>query len=119
MGLGVWTFLEGLWIPILAALWTWKDPSARPYVAASLAGGVLLVGGALAVIDLTRSGAYLFPAVFVALRLLASRTDQAFLRATFFVAALVCLIFPDYNLMTGWQMPWVVRAPWGWTPLGP
>jgi hypothetical protein len=78
----------------------------------------LLFGGAIIVIDITRSGAYLFPAVFVALRLLARRTDRTFLRALFFTAALVCLVFPDHNMMTGWQMPWIVRAPFGWTPLG-
>jgi hypothetical protein len=114
LGLAAWTSLEGAWIPVLTGLWAWRDPEAR---VALLAGGLvtaLLLVVSFGVIDMTRSGAYAFPAAFIGVRLLSGRVSREFLRATLFVAALVSLLFPDHYLQTGWQQPYLLRLLASW-----
>jgi hypothetical protein len=109
VALATWTALEGQWLLVLAALWTWRDPRTRLcLVATALVVGVLLVVS-YSVIDMTRSAAYAFPAVFVAVRLLRPRLSVESLRATAFVAALVSVVFQDHYLQTGWQQPYLLR----------
>jgi len=94
---GVWSILEGLWLPVLAAiglLWT-----RFRLVGACLTGVlVALVLGAHCVWDVTRSGMYVFPVVFIAAAALADREARQTLRATYLLSALVCALTPTGHL---------------------
>jgi hypothetical protein len=109
LALSAFTGLEGGWILVLSAAWAWRQPAARPALVACAAGILLLLIVSWSVIDMTRSAAYAFPALFVALRLLAPLLPQDGLRAAAFVSGLVSLLFQDYYLQTGWQQPLLLR----------
>jgi len=91
-----------VWMPgpswgILAAiglLWT-----RFRLVGACLTGVlVALVLGAHCVWDVTRSGMYVFPVVFIAAAALADREARQTLRATYLLSALVCALTPTGHL---------------------
>jgi hypothetical protein len=109
VALGTWTGLEGQWILVLAAFWTWRVPRARLALVVSVLVGALLLIVSWSVIDMTRSAAYAFPAVFVAVRLLAGGVPIESLRGMAFSSALVSLLFQDHYLQTGWQQPYLLR----------
>lgn len=94
---GAWSVLEGLWLPVLAAigvLW-------RPFRLASvLLAGVLAaqVVGAHCVLDVTRSGMYVFPAVFIAAAVLAAYEAPDTVRLALLMAAFVSLLAPTGQL---------------------
>ena len=91
---GVWSALEGLWLPVLAAvglLW-----ATRPRLAAAGVVGILavLILGAHFVWDVTRSAMYVFPVVFIAAATLAARETQYTVRATYLMSAFVSALVP-------------------------
>lgn len=94
---GFWSLLEGLWLPVLAAaglLWL------QFRLAGLFLAGVLMaqVVGAHCVLDVTRSGMYVFPVVFIAAAVLAAHEARDTLRLVFLVAALVCVLAPTGHL---------------------
>lgn len=115
--IGGWTFLEGLWLIVFAAL------LVLVYERRFLLTGtmLLLIAGfslvALMVYDITRSGAYLFPLVFICLLLLKSNgISRGQLRKIVMCVATVCVIFPAIIVITAlkppayWQKPVVAGA---------
>jgi hypothetical protein len=91
---GVWSALEGLWLPVMAALgllWARRFRLAAAGVAGILA---LLVLCAHMVWDVTRSAMYVFPVVFIAAATVAAREAQYTVRATYLMAAFVSVIVP-------------------------
>jgi hypothetical protein len=94
---GFWSVLEGLWLPVLATiglLWL------RFRLAGLLLAGVLMaqVVGAHCVLDVTRSGMYVFPVVFIAAAVLTAHEARDTVRLVFLVSALVCVLAPTGHL---------------------
>jgi hypothetical protein len=97
MPFGVWSVLEGLWLPVLAGfalLWRrWRLPSGIVILVLALQ---LL--SAHCVWDVTRSGMYVFPVVFVSAAALARVETPDTVRALFLLATLVCVLAPTGHL---------------------
>lgn len=93
--LGAWTGLEGLWLLVFMALGT-LFLHHRGLAAAYL--GLIAVGTAatVAVVDITRSVIYLFPAGVVALSVLRRYETPSRLRWLVLVACGVCVLWPAY-----------------------
>jgi len=74
--MGIWTALEGGWFIVLLALGTlWSKKRYLMFIVFSLLM-ILQITGALAVVDITRSMAYLLPALFVAVAILEKETND-------------------------------------------
>ena len=99
MPFGTWTFLEGFWLLflvfILFAL-TNKD-----YFLLTLILGLTIILTAIAgcVLDITRSGAYLMPVIFVLASYLKNYMDIQAMKYLLLFVMTVCIIFPPYFVM--------------------
>jgi hypothetical protein len=114
--------LEALWLmPGLAVvlLVVYKRHALLlSYIAAMT--GVILVGFTVA--DVTKSIAYAFPAVFVALKIMKNLDAHLCFRVLLFRLALLCLLVPSYSMVKATNIPvWftpifpkVLRWLFGW-----
>ncbi|HXB95989.1 MAG TPA: hypothetical protein VNU70_12555 [Puia sp.] len=94
---GTFTFLEGFWllVPIVILLSIQKKQVA---VATLLIGFICIYCMAtFFVFDLTRSGSYLFSAIFVLLIYLRESADPSFIRTMTSICFFFCFIFPSMN----------------------
>ena len=92
---GVWTALESLWLPVLAALALLLTSRLRHF-------GVVLAGALVTVlvvancaIDVTRGATYVFPVVFVALRVLAVWETRETLQTLGLWSVLIGVLVPN------------------------
>ena len=93
--MGIWTGLEGGWIIILIALGTLLFKKRVLLLFLFLAVIFAQVIGALAVVDITRSMAYLLPALFVAIAILQKETNDDF-QTIYLVSAIISLSWLTY-----------------------
>ncbi|MEY3051613.1 MAG: hypothetical protein RLY31_1398 [Bacteroidota bacterium] len=100
--LGSWTFLEGFWLA--ACLFLLVSWSKREFLLPLLAGCILLVFTltAASVYDVTRSGSFALPVVFVMGRHLGSRLGKKDLRSLYFSVFAVSLLFPPIFVCSDW-----------------
>ena len=92
---GWWTGLEGFWIIVFACfilLYIKKDWLLGLLLFASIMAVSFI---AFSVIDITRSMAYLFPVIFISLRLLKMHESELVLQKIALLVFIVCL-FPTY-----------------------
>ena len=92
----------------LAAVWLW---ATRRWALLMLSGAAVLAStaAALAVVDITRSLAYAFPAVIISVGLLTRDVGQRFLLGLAVALLASALIVPSYDVKTG--AAWMVPAP--------
>jgi hypothetical protein len=107
----IWTGLGGVWILVAAgifALWIQK----RYWLAAAFSAVLLgAVGSSLIVIDITRSVAYCFPAVFVALAALCHTERIRPIESLAAVAAAISFLFPTYYVEGATIWYWLYPLP--------
>jgi hypothetical protein len=109
--LGIWHGLEGNWIFIVITIFTLfllKDKMTLFLFSSSIA--CILTAGCL-VTDVSRSTAYILPALFVAIKVIHSNDSLSFLRKMAFVSLLICFIYPAYFTGGGYQVDWVYPLP--------
>ncbi len=97
------------WLLIgLAAAWLW---ATRAWALLVLGGAAVLAStaAALAVVDITRSLAYAFPAIILSVGLVARSAGQRFLFALAITLLVTALVVPSYDVKTG--AAWMVPAP--------
>jgi hypothetical protein len=106
---GIWTALETLWIPVIAALLVlgvWRRGLAL--VLAIDIAAVLVVGNSVS--DVTRSVAYVLPAFFIAVRILAESEPRERLHGWLVACSLLAVAIPTYY--TGMnEIRWYLPAP--------
>lgn len=93
---GIWTFLEGFWIIIIVGIvltFIQKDYFLLCSVVIQLLISTVV---ACCVHDITRSGSYIFPIVFVVLVYLKQKIDNIGLKSLGFQAAYISFLFPAY-----------------------
>lgn len=93
---GIWTGLEGLWIPLLLALLLlWR---ARMRLLATFTGAVIavIVLFALSVVDITRSMAYLLPAVVFSAVVMATMLPRSVVHRVALVSLAMSAVWPIY-----------------------
>ncbi len=104
---GIWSGLEGLWLPVLLCLIPLLKIRAHLIILMFLVTTSAVIGVSLAVADITRSMAYVFPIVFVALTILRQYESGNWLRY-FFIAVLIICLFPTYYA-SGYKMIIMVK----------
>ncbi|MGQ9733306.1 MAG: hypothetical protein ACUVX8_18775 [Candidatus Zipacnadales bacterium] len=106
---GIWTGLEGEWLFVLLALLVLFRKRAWSLLLAFGFSILLVIAVSLSVVDITRSMAYLLPALLVALSVLARIESEADLRVYAAVAFLLSLAWPGYyaggRSTIWWQYP--------------
>lgn len=101
--LGIWTFLEGFWlifIPGFYAVFVNKDFLRLVLYALPLIALTLI---ALCVTDITRSGSYLVPMIFVLIAYLSKYQSELQLRSMALACFLVSLLFPAMTVCIDWS----------------
>ena len=100
--IGIWTFFEGFWILIvLAGLLAIKEKKFQFLILLiAVVIGVTFIAGC--VTDITRSGTYFFPFVFVVLLYVVRKLNQLEIRQLISVCCLICLLFPPLLICSEW-----------------
>ncbi len=110
-GFGVFTFLEGFWVllPVMIVL----SVKHKNYLLLVLVLGQIALSsaGALFVYDVTRSGAYMFPVLFIILVYIARFIPALAIRYLLLVSAFFCLIFPPINFISHWSLVHSIEKP--------
>lgn len=115
--LGTWLGLEGFWLIIFFTfIILWKS-KAWTWLIANCILLLLIIILATAVVDITRSMAYMFPIIFISMLLLQKSAEQQLVRKILLVTFIMCL-FPAYyaggsNLIY-FQYPFPIQLLRGW-----
>jgi hypothetical protein len=110
---GIWTALEGNWILVLIALaFLFKSKEYLPALMYALAI-LLLIVVAMAVIDITRSMAYIFPAMFIAVMIIQKKSTESVhsFRKIMLLATTISFIYPAYYFDGPFQALWTYPFP--------
>lgn len=99
---GIWTFLEGLWILFIIAIFLALARRELLQVVFFVLPVIVFILIAGLVSDITRSGSYLVPLVFVLLGYVSRHLDQSKLRYTVLIGAAITLFFPAVVICTDW-----------------
>ena len=97
--MGLLSFLEGFWLLyFIFSLITIKN---REYLLFTLISLIVIVFSTSAgmVFDVTRSGSYLMPLIFVIIIVLTNNFHKLFIRYSLFFALAVCVMIPPYIIM--------------------
>jgi hypothetical protein len=92
---GLWTGLEGFWIPVVVALILLCLKRNFILLSGIIASMLVVLAVAFAVIDITRSIAYIFPVIFISLHIIQKTESLHFVRNIALLTFIVCL-FPTY-----------------------
>jgi len=111
--LGTWHGLEGNWMLVLIALFTLifnKDKLTLLFFILSIS--IVLITGSL-VADVTRSMAYVIPALFISILIIQKNDSLMFMRRLSVIVLLICFIYPAYNSgsnnIVEWNYPLPIR----------
>jgi len=109
--IGAWTFFEGLWLIFFAAALQ-AIRSRQHFILLIITGSALLaviISGCVS--DITRSGSYFVPLLFIAIAYLANTVDREQLRRLMGYSAGIGLLFPatfvciDWGIEKWFQLP--------------
>lgn len=108
---GLWTALEGFWLTVaLGAVVLWKV--RERLVALAYLGLIGVVGiGSIAVVDVTRSMAYLLPAAFAAMAVLNRFARPDLLRRATYAGFALTAAWPLYYAGGAFTLYWAYPAP--------
>ena len=111
--LGLWTGLEGFWLLLflsLVVMFSKKEFSTGLALSGAV---VMIVIVSMSVRDITRSMAYLFPAIFVSLLVLERNLERFQLQKVIYAAVGISFLFPAYYFERAdhsiWQLPVVIK----------
>jgi len=93
--MGLWTGLEGGWLIVILSLWTLISKKRLIILITFLLVIFVQIIGALAVVDITRSMAYLLPALFVAIAILQKETSDD-LEIVYLISAVISIGWLTY-----------------------
>ena len=102
--IGIWTFLEGFWFVVLLSLAAMARQRLYLLLLFSVCQLLALTIAAIAVNDVTRSGAYIVPFVFVAIVMLKDQLSQFQMRTLLLIAAVLSFVFPAIYVLNGVHM---------------
>ena len=109
--LGIWTGLGGLWLIVFCGICA-VLVQKRYLLAASFCCVLsVLMLSALAITDVTRTVGYCFPAVFVAISLLAESAPMKQVEKLAMIAGLISLLVPTYYVQGSTGLWWLYPLP--------
>jgi len=102
MPIGLWTFFEGFWL--LYLLYFVLVFKTKNYFAFIIGFFPLLVFTIISgsVTDITRSGSYLFPIIFVLLLYLREHVSNYYIRVVLFISFIVSVLYPSTIVCPEW-----------------
>ncbi|MFM2048449.1 MAG: hypothetical protein RI955_997 [Bacteroidota bacterium] len=115
-GMAMWTFLEGYWllIIVLGLFLIYQKQYFKTFILLLIIAIFSLAS--ILVFDKTRSGAYIFPLIFIAVLILKNKLNAIEWRYLFLTIAIICFLFPAYYIIsdtapyTLWYKPIFIRA---------
>jgi hypothetical protein len=96
LAIGLWTGLEGAWIFVLAGIIGLILKKNYIFAFAFILCCCVSAFVAMSVADITRSMAYLLPAVFIGVRVLSKTENPGEMKKYFFTAFLISFLWPCY-----------------------
>ncbi len=116
-GFGAFTFLEGFWL--LLPLSVYIAVKRKHFLFLFLLLSVLGISfiTALFVMDITRSGSYMGPILFIFLLYLSRLTERTFFRAILFICMFFAFIFPPMNYIAFGDFEFRIEKPFLWVLL--
>lgn len=94
--MGIWTGLEGGWIIVILAIILLLLQRNFKVVFLFITFMSFVVGVSVSVVDITRSMAYILPALFIAIKVLATLETREEVRRFLLISLLVSLLWPNY-----------------------
>ena len=113
-GFGAFTFLEGFWLLApLTLFFSWKN---KHYTFLSLLLVQLTLSSVVAfcVADLTRSGSYIMPVLFIFLVYLVDHIETWMMRPLLLICLFFSLIFPPINYISFSDLSYQTDKPFPW-----
>ncbi len=110
-GFGIFTFFEGLWIILPVVLLLAVKNKNYVLIILLLTQIAISSAGAIFVYDVTRSGSYMFPLLFVWLIYIAVHMPVHAIRHLLLAAFFFCLIFPPVNFVSQWNLDYATEKP--------
>ena len=95
---GIWTALEGAWILIVLSFLYLILNKNYFFLILYAIPLFIIIFVSMSVFDITRSMAYMFPVIFIALKLIAKSESKENIRLYLFSALLISLIWPSYYI---------------------
>lgn len=93
--IGIWSALEGLWIPVLfSVVLMYRNKKRIEMLAFIVICAIILLAG-VSVVDITRSVVYVLPAIFVALFII-NRYKPGLTGKLLVYAVILCFAYPAY-----------------------
>jgi hypothetical protein len=115
-GMALWTFLEGYWLLIVLLCLCLIYEKNYLYLAVLIIIITVFTFASFSVFDKTRSGSYIFPIIFLAVKYLKMKIIIEEWRFLFLVIAIICFLFPAYYIIsdtppyTLWYKPIFIRV---------
>jgi hypothetical protein len=109
--MGTWTFLEGLWLVYFAALLIAIHERHFFFTLVLLFVALVAVIIAGCVSDITRSGSYFVPLLFIVCIYLADMLPGELLRRLMLYSAGICLLFPPMFVCIDWPVEKWLQQP--------
>ena len=108
--LSIWHGLEGFWIFILISIITLLFKKEKLAVSLFLLSIFCVILSSCLVVDMTRSAAFLFPAIFVSIKIIIENDSIHFTRKIAFLTFICCFIYPSYY-SGGNRIEWTYPLP--------
>jgi hypothetical protein len=114
-GMAIWTFLEGYWLLVVLLFLSFIHEKKYLNVFVLMITLAVFTLTSFLVFDKTRSGAYIFPLIFLAVKYLKVKMSIEEWKFLFLAIAIVCFLFPAYYIIsdtrpyTLWYKPIFIR----------
>ncbi len=95
--ISTWSALEGFWLLITLALLALFKENKMMYIYLMCFATVIIIVVSMSVGDITRSMAYLFPVIFIAVQILQKQFSQEQFRKLSVIILILCFIYPAYE----------------------
>jgi hypothetical protein len=109
--LGIWHGLEGFWIFLIIAIITLLFKKEKLVLFLFISATFCVILASCLVSDVTRSAAFLFPAIFVALKIMIDNDSILFTRKIALLTLFCCFIYPAYFSGGGYRIEWTYPFP--------
>lgn len=93
---GIWTGLEGFWILIILSLIIILKKNIWSFLIIYSSFMLTITIISISLTDITRSMAYILPAIFISLYILKEYEDKNFIRYLTLFVLIICFFFPTY-----------------------
>lgn len=109
--IGIWSALEGNWIFIFISLFILFKQKKYLFFFFYVWGILIMLLVAMSVFDITRSMAYLLPAMFLSIIIIKEIETKTTLRQTILLAATLSFLYPAYYTGGAYYTLWIYPLP--------